>query len=100
MARPPGDEPAPPRRFVAIGAVPHIANITGWATAELGRQPWLVYGLFRTRDGASHAVFSGDVIFTLIGWVGLYIALAILFLGLIAREISLGPSAAGKAHHG
>jgi cytochrome d ubiquinol oxidase subunit I len=79
---------------------PYIANITGWATAELGRQPWLVYGLFRTRDGASHAVFSGDVIFTLIGWVGLYIALAILFLGLIAREISLGPSAAGKAHHG
>ncbi len=44
-------------------------------TAELGRQPWLVYGLFRTSDGYSKVVSSGDTVFTLIGFVGLYFVL-------------------------
>ena len=47
---------------------PYIANTLGWMTAELGRQPWLVYGLFRTRDGYSKVVSNGDTIFTLIGF--------------------------------
>ena len=42
----------------------HIANTLGWMTAELGRQPWLIYGLFRTRDGYSKVVSNGDTIFT------------------------------------
>ncbi len=70
---------------------PYIANILGWMTAELGRQPWLVYGLFRTNDGYSRMVTSGDTIFTLIGFTGLYFVLGLLFLFLVGRQIKLGP---------
>ena len=70
---------------------PYIANTLGWMTAELGRQPWLIYGLFRTSDGYSKVVSSGDTVFTLIGFVGLYFVLGVLFLGLVGREISRGP---------
>jgi cytochrome bd ubiquinol oxidase subunit I len=70
---------------------PYIANTLGWITAELGRQPWLVYGLFRTSDGYSKVVSSGDTVFTLIGFVALYFVLGVLFLGLVGREISRGP---------
>jgi cytochrome d ubiquinol oxidase subunit I len=71
---------------------PYIANTLGWMTAELGRQPWLIYGLFRTNDGYSKVVSSGDTVFTLIGFVGLYFVLGLLFLGLVGREISHGPA--------
>jgi cytochrome d ubiquinol oxidase subunit I len=71
--------------------LPYIANTVGWMTAELGRQPWLVYNLFRTADGASPTVHSGTVVFTLMGFCGLYLALGILFLYLIGREIAHGP---------
>ena len=70
---------------------PYIANTLGWMTAELGRQPWLVYGLFHTRDGYSKLVSNGDTIFTLIGFTGLYFVLGLLFLFLVGREISHGP---------
>ena len=70
---------------------PYIANTLGWLTAELGRQPWLIYGLFRTRDGYSRVVSNGDVIFTLIGFTGLYFVLGVLFLVLVGREIGHGP---------
>lgn len=70
---------------------PYIANTLGWMTAELGRQPWLVYGLFRTRDGYSKVVSGGDTVFTLIGFVGLYFVLGLLFLYLVGREIGHGP---------
>jgi cytochrome d ubiquinol oxidase subunit I len=70
---------------------PYIANTLGWMTAELGRQPWLVYGLFRTADGHSKVVSAGDTVFTLIGFVGLYLVLGVLFLFLVGREIYRGP---------
>jgi cytochrome bd ubiquinol oxidase subunit I len=70
---------------------PYLANTLGWMTAELGRQPWLIYGLFRTSDGYSKVVSSGDTVFTLIGFVGLYSVLGLLFLLLVGREISRGP---------
>jgi cytochrome d ubiquinol oxidase subunit I len=70
---------------------PYIANTLGWLTAELGRQPWLVYGLFHTRDGYSKVVSNGDTIFTLIGFAGLYFLLGLLFLFLVGREIAHGP---------
>jgi len=70
---------------------PYIANTLGWMTAELGRQPWLIYGLFHTRDGYSRVVSNGDAIFTLIGFTGLYFVLGLLFLGLTGREIGKGP---------
>ena len=73
---------------------PFIANTAGWMTAELGRQPWLVYGLFRTREGYSAVVSSGDVLFTLIGLTGLYFVLGLLYLFLVGHEILHGPDAA------
>jgi cytochrome d ubiquinol oxidase subunit I len=72
---------------------PYIANTAGWMTAELGRQPWIVYGLMRTKDGYSKAVSAGNAMFTLIGFMGLYTVLGILFLFLIKREIEHGPVA-------
>jgi cytochrome bd ubiquinol oxidase subunit I len=73
---------------------PFIANTAGWITTELGRQPWLVYGLFRTSDGFSDVVSSGDVLFTLIGLTGLYCVLGILYLFLVGREVMHGPGGA------
>jgi cytochrome d ubiquinol oxidase subunit I len=73
---------------------PYLANTAGWATAELGRQPWLIYGLFRTSQGASQTVQAGDVLFTLLGWIGLYLVLGVLYLLLIGREIAHGPGSA------
>ena len=70
---------------------PYIATTAGWMTAELGRQPWLIYGLLRTSQGASPTVSSGTVLFTLIGFCGLYLVLGVLFLFLIGREIAHGP---------
>ncbi len=70
---------------------PYIANTAGWLTAEVGRQPWLVYGLMRTTEGYSKYVHAGNGLFTLLGFMGLYGLLAILFLFLLNREITHGP---------
>jgi cytochrome bd ubiquinol oxidase subunit I len=51
---------------------PFIANTAGWITAEVGRQPWLVYGLLRTEHGFSSHVSAGNALFTLIGFMGMY----------------------------
>jgi cytochrome bd ubiquinol oxidase subunit I len=71
---------------------PFIANTAGWITAEVGRQPWLIYGLMRTSAGVSPQVSAGNAWFTLIGFFGLYTVLAILFLFLVYREIEEGPA--------
>ena len=70
---------------------PYIANTAGWLTAEVGRQPWLVYGLMRTAVGYSSNVSAGNGLFTLLGFMGLYALLAIFFLFLVHREIEHGP---------
>jgi len=71
--------------------LPYIANTTGWYTAELGRQPWLVYNLMRTADGASPTVSSGNTLFTLLGFIGLYLLLGMLFSLLVGKIINKGP---------
>jgi cytochrome d ubiquinol oxidase subunit I len=71
--------------------LPYIANTAGWMTAELGRQPWLIYGLMRTAHGVSARVAAGNAWFTLIGFMGMYTVLAILWLFLVYREIEEGP---------
>jgi cytochrome d ubiquinol oxidase subunit I len=73
---------------------PYIANTAGWITAEVGRQPWVVYGLMRTSEGASLHVSSGSAMFTLIGFMGVYTVLSILFLFLVYREVEHGPEPA------
>jgi cytochrome d ubiquinol oxidase subunit I len=73
---------------------PYIANTAGWITAEAGRQPWLIYGLMRTAVGVSPHVSAGNALFTLIGFMGMYTVLAMLFLLLVYHEIDRGPEAA------
>ncbi|MCW3097566.1 MAG: cytochrome bd ubiquinol oxidase, subunit [Chthonomonadaceae bacterium] len=77
---------------------PYIATIAGWMTTELGRQPWLVYGLMRTANGASPRVSAGNGLFTLLGFMGIYLLLGILFLYLTARAITQGPAATAQMH--
>jgi len=71
---------------------PFIANSAGWVVAELGRQPWLVYGLVRTADGTSQLVHPGQTVFTTLGFAGLYFVLGLLFLFLVGREVHQGPT--------
>jgi len=78
---------------------PYIATTAGWMTAELGRQPWLIFHILLTGQGVSDVVSGGNVLFTLIGFTGLYFVLGVLFLFLVGREIAHGPqgvSANGK----
>jgi cytochrome bd ubiquinol oxidase subunit I len=78
---------------------PYIANTAGWMTAEIGRQPWLVYGLMRTSAGYSKMVSAGNGLFTLLGFMGMYTVLAILFLFLVRREIEIGPAVQPATGH-
>ncbi|MBL8857596.1 MAG: cytochrome ubiquinol oxidase subunit I [Planctomycetes bacterium] len=79
---------------------PFIANTVGWMTAELGRQPWVIYGLMRTEDASSPNVHGGTTLFSLIGFMGIYFVLGCLYLFLVGREIAHGPqsSTATPAH--
>ncbi len=70
---------------------PYIANTAGWLTAELGRQPWLVYGLLRTPQGFSSQVSAANGIFTLLGFMGIYGLLSIFLVFLFQRHIDHGP---------
>jgi cytochrome d ubiquinol oxidase subunit I len=83
---------------------PYIANTAGWLTAELGRQPWLIYGLLRTADGASPTVHAGSATFSLLGFCGLYAALGLTYAALLFREVSHGTGDAvaltGAVAHG
>ncbi|MGC9940858.1 MAG: cytochrome ubiquinol oxidase subunit I [Verrucomicrobiota bacterium] len=72
---------------------PYIATTAGWMTAELGRQPWLVFQLLHTSAGVSANVNGGDVLFTLMGFTGLYFVVGVLYLSLVGREIAHGPGA-------
>jgi cytochrome d ubiquinol oxidase subunit I len=80
--------------------LPYIANEAGWTVTEVGRQPWIIYGLMRTSAAASANVGAGEVIFTLIGFAGMYALLGLLFVVLTLREIGIGPVAGGaQADH-
>jgi cytochrome d ubiquinol oxidase subunit I len=70
---------------------PYIATTAGWITAEVGRQPWLIYGVMRTAAGVSPRVSAGNGLFTLLGFMGLYLFLGIVFLWLMWREFEHGP---------
>jgi len=71
---------------------PYIANEAGWVTTEVGRQPWIIYGIMRSAKAGSPTVVSGEVVFTLIGFAGMYFMLGVLFLYLTLRAIAIGPS--------
>jgi cytochrome d ubiquinol oxidase subunit I len=70
---------------------PYIATTAGWWTAELGRQPWVIYGLLRTAQADSELVNTGDVVFTVLGFAGLYLLLGMIFFVQVLKEIGRGP---------
>ncbi len=74
--------------------LPYIANTAGWMTAEIGRQPWLVYGLLRTSEGYSKHIGAGTSLFSLLGFLGLYSVLSILWIILVWSAIDKGPAPA------
>jgi cytochrome bd ubiquinol oxidase subunit I len=71
--------------------LPQLANEAGWFTAEMGRQPWVVYGMLRTSDALSRAVSANEIVFSLILFTIVYIVLFALFLFQLNRKIQHGP---------
>ncbi len=71
--------------------VPQIANQAGWYSAEVGRQPWLVYGLLRTSEGLTRSLKEGQVLFSLILFTVVYIMLFLLFIYMMNKHIVHGP---------
>jgi cytochrome d ubiquinol oxidase subunit I len=71
--------------------LPQAAGQLGWAAAEIGRQPWIVYGLMRTAEGVSQTVPASNVLFSLILFTLIYIALFVVFIVLLDQKIKHGP---------
>lgn len=78
--------------FVISVLLPQIANQVGWFAAEMGRQPWVVYGLLRTSDALSKSVSASHVLFSIIMFGIIYLILFILFIYLMNKKIKLGPA--------
>lgn len=71
--------------------LPLIASQLGWITAEVGRQPWIVYKLMKTKDAVSITVTAGELLFSIIMFVLIYILLLSIFLSLLFRWVKKGP---------
>ncbi len=80
--------------FVLLFSIPlpHIANETGWLAAEIGRQPWAVYGILKTSDAASKVVPAGQILFTLIMFILIYSILFYAFIKLMLKIVKKGPA--------
>lgn len=72
--------------------LPHVANFTGWMTAEVGRQPWVVYKLLKTADGVSPNITGGQVAGSITMFVVIYTMLFAVFIFLLNNKIQLGPT--------
>src|ERR1035437_5771854 len=81
--------------WAAVGGafLPPLANLTGWIFTEMGRQPWIVYGLLKTSDARSPLVGSGTVILSLLGYTLLYGLMLVIGGRLFLKEIAHGPEA-------
>ncbi|RYY59565.1 MAG: cytochrome ubiquinol oxidase subunit I [Chitinophagaceae bacterium] len=79
--------------------LPQVANQVGWFSAEMGRQPWVVYGLLRTSDALSKNVSANQVVFSLVLFTVVYITLLVLFLYLLNKKIKHGPVDYSKKEH-
>lgn len=72
-------------------SLPFIASFTGWIMSEVGRQPWVVYGLMKTADGISPNVSAGGILFSLIAFSLIYALLAVAMAYLFIKVIKQGP---------
>jgi cytochrome d ubiquinol oxidase subunit I len=77
--------------FVLAVPLPYVANQFGWITAEVGRQPWVVYGLLRTSDALSKAVVANEVLGSIIMFIVIYALLFVVWVYVLDRKIKQGP---------
>ena len=77
--------------MISMPFLPILANSFGWIFTESARQPWVVFGLFKTADGVSPSVTAGSVLFTMIAFTILYGVLAVIEFKLMIRAIQVGP---------
>jgi cytochrome d ubiquinol oxidase subunit I len=80
--------------FVWAVPLPYIANQLGWITAEVGRQPWVVYGLLRTSDALSKAVVANQVLGSIIMFIIIYAMLFAVWVFVLDSKIKHGPDEA------
>ncbi len=88
-----GDDPLLLRILPWVIPLPFIAIQLGWLVAEIGRQPWIVYGLMKTSAAVSEAVSPSQVLFSLAGFIALYGALAVVDIALLMKHARKGPDA-------
>jgi len=79
------------RLFVIAVLGPQLANQLGWFTAEVGRQPWIVYGLLRTSDGLSKVVSANQIVASLILFAIIHALLFAVFIYVLHQKIVHGP---------
>lgn len=75
--------------FSVLG--PQLANQLGWMVAEMGRQPWIVYGMLKTKDAVSPSVPAGQIVSSLVMFGIIYTLLLALFIYQITHKIHKGP---------
>jgi cytochrome d ubiquinol oxidase subunit I len=78
--------------------LPYLANQLGWIVAEMGRQPWIVYGVLKTSAGLSRAITAGQVFGSLAGFTLLYGFLGAVDIYLLVKYARLGPVDDRAAH--
>lgn len=88
------------KMLIIVSPLPIVASQLGWIAAEVGRQPWIVYGVFRTTQGVSPLVSPHQVLFSLILLNSLYLMLGIIYFYLIARETKRGPRVLSADNNG
>ena len=86
--------------FVFAVIAPYIANQAGWVAAEVGRQPWVVYGLLRTSDAFSPSVSAGEVLASIVMFSLIYLLLFAVWVYVIHSKIQHGPDPADLAPQG
>ncbi|MGO0123132.1 cytochrome ubiquinol oxidase subunit I [Desulfothermobacter acidiphilus] len=91
------DKPAVLKAVLYSLPLPYVANTAGWAMTEVGRQPWIVYGLQRVEQALSPCVTSGQLLITLLGFTFLLGILVVLDVSLLTRFAKQGPKEAGTA---
>ena len=77
--------------FVLSMPLPVVACELGWMAAEVGRQPWIVTGLLKTKDAASSTVGAGEILASIVGFGLIYLALGALWLFLLKKKLDVGP---------
>ena len=84
-------------RILTVAVIgPMAANELGWAAAEIGRQPWIVWGMLKTQDAGSKAVSAGQVLTSIIMFALIYTLLLLVWLWVMDRKIRTGPEDAAQ----